>query len=449
MRLTCSILVLAFLSIAASFNIPRALNALAPTHYHLHIHHQKQQRKEWFIQQQSLKSVPCSNWDKGSRIHHHHHHHHLDNFLLLCAVADEAEGSNDEKSSNSNSPTRSNSDEMSSSRQKKAGQASRRLERSVRREDRISILGTTSRLPRLNSAEEKELEGLMNAGLKYEEQYCPDDFTEEHMVWKQKQNIVFGLLARYCFRSIYSDSDTSSEGTLDDGTKAKDDSDGNIFYLDGQDAGTTISLTSAGIDARQCFVANRHESTCDALRTYLPDENVIHASAVDALTTSNVYRGSDAHDPSEVQRDDDETIDRLNFLLGKNSTGAFDDIPFQAYYFDGCGGYAPLIVDMMAAAFQTVPSQTEPYDDNQPSASLRPLVPPIALGFSILGGNRNVVDKEQMIVRELVRMVKPLGMRVDHVLDDPERYGIPSDLVDGLTKVDGGTMTTWYMVEER
>lgn len=270
----------------------------------------------------------------------------------------------------------------------KEGQAKHRLHRSVKREDRISVLTST---PTPTTAEEKELAGLMKSGLKYEEQYCPDDFTAEHTAWKRDHNAVFTCLDRYC------------------GGGGRGGDEGNLFYLDGPDAGTTSALTQAGVDAGRCYVANRHSNTCERLRGYLPPQSVVHASAEDALAA----RG-----------DGDES----DLPLG---SGAFATVPFRAYYFDGCGGYAPIIVAMMKAAFGE-----------------RRLVPPVAVGFSLVGGGRDVVDKEQGIVRSLVGMVKPLGMRVDHVLDDPDRYGIPKDVGRRLRKVDGGVMTTWYMIEE-
>ena len=296
-----------------------------------------------------------------------------------------------------------------------AGQANHRLQRSVRREDRISTLqkristgspdGCSSPL---SIEEEKELDGLMRAGLVYEEQYSVVDFTESHLAWKAMHNDVFVSLAKHCQKNRNGSSGNSVPI--------------NVFYLDGPDAATTFALLDdGGFESSQCYVANRHESTCDALRSYLPDENVVHASAADALTSLN---GAGYLDGSENEFEEEDGNVR--------NIGAFGKVPFGAYYFDGCGGYTPLIVDMMSAAFD---GQSSPIP-----------TPPIAVGFSILGGNRDVVDKEQTVMRELVALVKPHGLRVDHVLDDPGRYGLSSEGMQ-LRKVDGGTMTTWCMLE--
>jgi hypothetical protein len=67
------------------------------------------------------------------------------------------------------------------------------------------------------------------------------------------------------------------------------------------------------------------------------------------------------------------------------------------------------------------------------------------MGFSILGGGRDCVDKEQEVIQALVQMVKPMKCRVARVGDDPEMYGIED--VGTLGKVESLTMTTWLMIE--
>jgi hypothetical protein len=283
----------------------------------------------------------------------------------------------------------------------KIGNASNKLEKQVRREKRISSLSTRS--DPLSNAELKELDGLLKADQVYEEQYCVTDFSDAHIAYKAAHNDVFVSLAHFCQSQSKNDVSNSDTGT----SSASKAPAIKVFYLDGPNAATTFALQSAGFDSTQCYTANRHSSTCDALRSYLPHENVVHASAADALTSKN----------KQYTNDNDRV----------QNVGAFGDVSFSAYYFDGCGGYTPLIIDMMTAAFDSDFLQ-----------------PPIAVGFSILGGNRDVVDKEQDVLRQLVAMVKPFGMRVDHVLDDPGRYGFSSD----TRKLDGGTVTSWCMLEK-
>lgn len=283
----------------------------------------------------------------------------------------------------------------------KIGNASNRLEKAARREKRITSLSTRSEP--LSNGEMKELDGLLKADQVYEEQYSITDFSEAHIAYKAAHNDVFVSLAHFCQSQSKNDSSSSDTGTSSTSTSQAI----KVFYLDGPNAATTFALRSAGFDSTQCYTANRHSSTCDALRSYLPHDNVVHASAADALTSTHTQYTNDN--------------DRVQ------NVGAFGNIPFSAYYFDGCGGYTPLIIDMLTAAF-----------DNDS------LQPPIAVGFSILGGNRDVVDKEQDVLRQLVAIVKPFGMRVGHVLDDPGRYGFTTT----THKIDGGTMTTWCMIEE-
>ena len=49
----------------------------------------------------------------------------------------------------------------------------------------------------------------------------------------------------------------------------------------------------------------------------------------------------------------------------------------------------------------------------------------------------NVVDKEHIIVHALATMVNPLGICVNHVLDDPKSFGILTYSADGLKKLLG------------
>jgi len=168
----------------------------------------------------------------------------------------------------------------------------------------------------------------------------------------------------------------------------------NVFYLDGPDAGTTSALIRAGIDATRCFVANRHLSSCISLRrTGLPSENVEHLSASDSL----------------------------------QGGGAIGRTMFSVFFFDGCGGYTTPILKMISAAF----------------SEYKVFIPPVAVGFSILGGNRDVIDKEQAVMRELASIATRRGLRIEHVFDEPLKYGV--DI--GTRKVEGAVFTTWCVFD--
>ena len=314
----------------------------------------------------------------------------------------------------------SSSHNLQTKKESDEGKTKQKLQRSVKRESRIFDLEHS--LDELTTPERKELDGLLEAGVVFEEQYDPSGFTKGHVDFKRQHNDVFVRLIEYVeegrrkssdgdesttalFSSFDSSSTSSSISDLTFDSAPEDDpsslSSINILYLDGPDAGTSLALKDAGINPERCFVPNRHRSTCDTLLELIPGINVAHASASEAML---------------------------------EGVGSFSRDCFSAFYLDGCGGHAPMIDEMISAAFLPRVGVEES------ELSLRS---PIVIGFSILGGNRDVVDKEQSVVRNLVRLVKPFGLRVDHVLDDVERYGI----TENVNKIEGGTMTTWLMIE--
>ena len=286
--------------------------------------------------------------------------------------------------------------------QKRLGQAKQRVQKSVSRENRIATLeqklnDNVEGRPDVNSqpiseSEKAELGGLLKVRQKFEEQYDPLTFTEEHFEFKQMHNDVFIALSQYC-RQKRKNRETGS----------------NLFFLDGPDGGTASALIDKGnFLPSQCFVANRHESTCNSLRIsgggYLPDNNVIFSSAAEAFMTI---------DP------------KIEAPLGAEG-GAFADIDFAAYYFDGCGGFVPLIVEMISAALFNCGEG------------------PICIGYSILGGNKDVVEKELEISQAITSIARKREMRMVHALDDCQRYGISPEV---KKTGGGGTFTTWLILE--
>ena len=264
------------------------------------------------------------------------------------------------------------------------------MEQSVRRENRITIL--ESSIDVLSTSERAELDGLLIARDNFEEQYSTTSFTSEHVEFKRLHNEAFVALARYCHQDRY------ECGYKDDANTEKP----NVFYLDGPDCGSTNKLINSGFDPSQCYVANRHESTCNILHEILPENNVICATASEALSPSH----------NEVDK-------------------SFSNIDFAAYYFDGCGGYVPHIIQMMSSALIRLD------DDNQQPRRTT------AVGFSLMGGNKDIVEKELEICRALSVIASTRGMRTRHVLDDPTRYGILNE----ICKTEGGTFTSWILLE--
>ncbi len=295
-------------------------------------------------------------------------------------------------------------------RQRRTGQAKQRLEKSVRREERISILEERG-AEDLSTAERAELEGLLRVREEFEEQYDPLSFTKDHIKFKSMHNDALIALTRYCERQ---------RTTFCGGGKS---SPTNVFFLDGPDGGTAKALINRGnFQPQQCFVANRHHSTCDALRKKVPEMNVVHATAAEALTIGPA-----------LSFDDDSTEGEKSFNLREDG-GVFSSIDFTAYYFDGCGGFAPHIINMLSAALIR-----DTYDARKP----------IAVGYSLLGGNKDVVSKELAISQALSAIARKRSMVMVHALDDPLRYGISLDIKKVGGSGGGGTFTTWILLEPK
>jgi len=241
----------------SSTNASCGVNALlGPTHHHHHHHHHG----------------------------HHRHRHHPSSSSSLSASADV--GRHRRISSPSSSPKADNRvdaaerkliEEEEQARQRRIGQAKRRFEKEVRRDDRISVL-ESSPPSTLDDAGRAELEGLRRSRDNFEEQYDPESFSEEHAEFKLQHNRAFLALSRYCQQQRQITlQNNSNEDVL------------SVFFLDGPDGGTANHfIEEGGVDPSQCYVANRHLSSCDALRVSgggrLPDENVLHATAAEALS---------------------------------------------------------------------------------------------------------------------------------------------------------------------
>jgi hypothetical protein len=140
-------------------------------------------------------------------------------------------------------------------------------------------------------------------------------------------NDAFIALIHYCYE------ERNRDGSYSSTSSAKHSEPINVFFLDGPDGGTTAALIEGGdIDPAQCYVANRHESSCLKLRKsgggMLPDENVVHGTAAEVLTIGQPIIVSGKSSGKE-----DIDVAQLG------EAGALSDIDFVvAYYFDGCGG---------------------------------------------------------------------------------------------------------------
>jgi len=276
----------------------------------------------------------------------------------------------------------------------------------------------------MTDAENAELRGLLQVRDNFEEQYDPEVFSEEHAEFKNTHNGVFLRLIRYC-------EDRREEPPAADADAATT----RVFFLDGPDGGTASALVHKGnLEPSQCYVANRHESTCDALRRsgggILPEENVVHATSSEALSKRPAPDIADLTIKEEEQQ-----------------RGAFAHLEFTGYYFDGCGGYVPHVVNMMSSALLVVDTDGVSGNDDNNTANLRKRhLNPIVVGYSLLGGKKNVVEKELEISRALTIIARSMGMRMVHALDDPSRFGLPPS-VSKLGGNSENTFTTWLVLE--
>lgn len=270
-----------------------------------------------------------------------------------------------------------------------------------------------------------------------EEQYDEATFTEEHKAFKESHNDAFVALSLYCQRERQKLLEPAATENWEGVQESNDPAEVKLFFLDGPEGGTARALIDrGGFSADQCYVANRHRSTCQSLRIsgggLLPEANVVHATAAEALSSGLVAEASDGDLEGDCSIMDEE---------GGHDVGSFGNIGFAAYYFDGCGGFAPHLSNMMVAALLRD-------DDQQKDGSLSSSAqsPPIAIGFSLVGGNRDVVDKEVAVYQRLSILARRRGAKLTHVFDDPERYGIDPALrkVGGSA---GGTLTTWVLME--
>lgn len=328
-----------------------------------------------------------------------------------------------------------------SARKKRIDQMKQRFRKTVRREDRILFLETqlaqeqqaaaTNSCPGslddtsqteigtnhetappngsvlMTDAEKAELEGLRRGRDNYEEQYDPLKFSEEHLVFKALHNDAFARLVRWCEEQR---AQTKEPAAVPAATS--------VFFLDGPDGGTVSSLVNRdNFRPDQCFVANRHESTCLALKRsgggLLPDDHVVLGTCSEALT-----RGE------------------------KN--GALAHIAFTGYYFDGCTGYVPHVVNMVSSALLLLDGDDSGANDGIENEPIHPIV----IGYSLLGGKTSKVEKELEVSRAVTIVARSRGMRIVHALDDPLRFGLPPD-IPKVGGIGGNTFTTWLILEPK
>jgi len=359
-----------------------------------------------------------------------------------------------------------------------AGQMNQQLQKAVSRDNRISQLqekldanNDTTTTTTTNNIK-KELHGLLQKRETYEEQYNSASFTQAHLEFKDMHNDAFIQLTKYCeherqriirrsrllSRSLRQTTDegktitattTPTVTTTRTRTRTRTTNNTptttttNLFYLDGPDSRTSTAVIQKGnYTPAQCYVANRHPYSCALLRQILPETNVLHATCCEAFTTTTTNTTIRANKNNSGHSSSTST---------STPPSTFASIDFTSYYFDGCGGYVPHIIDMISSALVTVGKVTAVVEEVQEGRNNGPaghVSLPIIIGYSVLGGAKDVIDKELQINRAITTIAQQqLKMRMIHVLDNPQKYGLSTNPTLSKISETSNTFTTWLLLE--
>jgi hypothetical protein len=249
----------------------------------------------------------------------------------------------------------------------------RRLKKAENRMNHVANL--LLKKDRLSAADQKALDKLLTR-----DTYDPTFFTQSHRQFKQIHNDVFISLALHCSGSV---------------------SNRPVFYLDGSNGGTTISLRRAGWSNKDLYIANLFQDTAMALKDTHGVDNVFVGRAEDFLSSATLCH-----------------------------------VPFVAYYLDGCGGSSAPLIAMLEAIF---------CDERMPQLPAS-LPSAFAIGITLTEsdsiGGRSLADREQDVTRRLAQLACARGLRMDYVGDDPGRFG----LSESPRKRDGIAQTTWLVL---
>ena len=268
------------------------------------------------------------------------------------------------------------------------GAQNQRRQRSEARHNKLSDMLREASGGGSDAADLAALRGLMSRG----DTYQSENFTPAHLEFKAAHNAICIALAGWVAAG-------------DDGRKQ------NVFYLDGNDGGTTAALRSAGFDTMQLHVANMFEETVEALLLpphSLDRDRIVHGRAEDALS------------------------------------GHFSTTGMGVYYLDGCSGMTAPLIEMLQALFanQAIADRRVGGSGGVHSGRRRRLAIGVTLTEAEPTG-RSLADREQDVVRALVSAGGEQGFTTARAQDHPEKYGI-----DGTAlKKEGGTMTTWLVCE--
>lgn len=188
-----------------------------------------------------------------------------------------------------------------------------------------------------------------------------------------------------------------------------------VLYLDGPDGASTRALLDAGFLPSELYTANEWPETVQQLKE---DYDLPHC-----------YSGrlQDILQQQQQQPSEEDNPDENN-----HHHDSFSKVAFVAAYLDGCSGQTRPIVEMIQALLHEE----------------RPLASSMAIGFTITQADptgRTLMDRIQDVTRATFQLARNRGYRMDHVGDDPHRFGMDPTL---LCQHDG-TSTTWIILQKQ
>jgi len=256
-----------------------------------------------------------------------------------------------------------------------AGKQIQAQHRATAQYNRISLLNSKS-ADVLSDDEAKELCSLMSK----KDPYDASLFSQKHQAHKKQHNVNFATLVKNCVQQ---------------------GGDALVFYLDGENGGTTRVLQQEGFASSNLYVANMYQDTVNRLKS-------------DFAGLTNVYLGRA------------EEVLRCEPLASTQ---------FRGYYLDLCGGFTSPLLDLVSSIF----------GDSRMNAPSR--APSFGLGFTLLNedgrGISSLVDREQDITRALFSVSKKHDYKMQYVGDDPCAFGLTSS---PIKRLHGDQASTTWLV---
>jgi hypothetical protein len=202
-----------------------------------------------------------------------------------------------------------------------------------------------------------------------------------------------------------------------------------VLYLDGPDGASTRALLDAGFLPSELYTANEWPETVQQLKE---DYNLPHCYSGRLQDILQQQQQRPSSPESSLSLEEEEEEDNHHNENNNPHHDSFSNVAFVAAYLDGCSGQTRPIVEMIQALLHKE----------------RPLASSMAIGFTITQADptgRTLMDRIQDVNRATFQLARNRGYRMEHVGDDPHRFGIDPTL---LCQHDG-TCTTWLILQQQ